>query len=127
MAKRNTVSKQMILESLKKSQSAVSQETLQKELGNTVDRATIYRVLNSFCEEGIIHKILGDDGKFYFAICMNCSEKKHRHNHFHFKCMACGKIECLTNEMEVQLPQGYQSVTFNGFISGYCSDCSHKV
>lgn len=117
----------MILESLKKSQSAVSQETLQKELGNTVDRATIYRVLNSFCEEGIIHKILGDDGKFYFAICMNCSEKKHRHNHFHFKCMACGKIECLTNEMEVQLPQGYQSVTFNGFISGYCSDCSHKV
>jgi Fur family ferric uptake transcriptional regulator len=125
MAKRNTVSKQMILESLKKSQSAVSQETLQKELGNTVDRATIYRVLNSFCEEGIIHKILGDDGKFYFAICMNCSEKKHRHNHFHFKCMACGKIECLPNEMEVQLPQGYQSVTFNGFISGYCSDCSH--
>jgi Fur family ferric uptake transcriptional regulator len=125
MAKRNTVSKQMILESLKKSQSAVSQETLQKELGNTVDRATIYRVLNSFCEEGIVHKILGDDGKFYFAICMNCSEKKHRHNHFHFKCMACGKIECLPNEMEVQLPQGYQSVTFNGFISGYCSDCSH--
>jgi Fur family ferric uptake transcriptional regulator len=125
MAKRNTVSKQMILESLKKSQSAVSQETLQKELGNTVDRATIYRVLNSFCEEGIIHKILGDDGKFYFAICMNCSEKKHRHNHFHFKCMTCGKIECLPNEMEVQLPQGYQSVTFNGFISGYCSDCSN--
>jgi Fur family ferric uptake transcriptional regulator len=127
MAKRNTVSKQMILESLKKFQSAVSQETLQKELGNTVDRATIYRVLNSFCEDGIVHKILGDDGKFYFAICMNCSEKKHRHNHFHFKCMACGKIECLPNEMEVQLPQGYQSVTFNGFISGYCSDCSHKV
>jgi Fur family ferric uptake transcriptional regulator len=125
MAKRNTVSKQMILESLKKSQSAVSQETLQKELGNTVDRATIYRVLNSFCEDGIVHKILGDDGKFYFAVCMNCSEKTHRHNHFHFKCMVCGKIECLPNEMEVQLPQGYQSVTFNGFISGYCSDCSH--
>ncbi len=126
MAKRNTVSKQMILESLKKSRSAVSQEALQKELGNTVDRATIYRVLNSFCEDGIVHKILGDDGKFYFAVCMNCSEKKHKHNHFHFKCMICGKIECLPNEMEVHLPEGYQSVNFNGFISGYCKECSDQ-
>ena len=126
MAKRNTASKQMILESLKKSGSAVSQETLQKELGETVDRATIYRVLNSFCEDGIVHKVLGDDGKFYFAVCMNCSGKNHRHNHFHFKCITCGKIECLPNEVEIHLPEGYQPVAFNGFISGYCKECSGR-
>ncbi|MCJ8152343.1 transcriptional repressor [Chryseobacterium sp. SSA4.19] len=126
MIKRNTVSKQMILEFLKKSKSAVSPDTLQKELGKAVDRATIYRVLNSFCEDGIIHKIPGDDGKFYFAVCINCSEKTHRHNHFHFKCIACGKIECLPHEMEVHVPEGYQSVTFNGLISGYCKECSDQ-
>lgn len=124
MAKRNTASKQMILGFLKKSESAVSQEILQKELGEAIDRATIYRILNSFCEDGIVHKIWGNDGKFYFAVCMNCSEKKHKHNHFHFKCITCGKIECLPNEMEIHLPEGYQSVTFNGFISGYCKECS---
>lgn len=97
-----------------------------KELGEAVDRATIYRVLNSFCEDGIVHKILGDDGKYYFAVCVNCSEKKHKHNHFHFRCLSCGKIECLTNEMEVKLPEGYQSVNFNGFISGYCANCSNS-
>jgi len=125
MAKRNTVTKQLILDSLKNSKSAVSQEILQKELGETVDRATIYRVLNSFCEDGIVHKILGDDGKYYFAFCVNCSEKKHHHQHFHFRCLACEKIECLPNEMDVKLPKGYRSVNFNGFISGYCADCSH--
>lgn len=124
MAKRNTITKQLILDSLKKSQSAVSQEILQKELGEAVDRATIYRALNSFCEDGIVHKILGDDGKYYFAVCANCSEKKHKHNHFHFRCLSCGTIECLPNEMEIKLPKGYQSVNFNGFISGYCKNCS---
>lgn len=124
MIKRNTKAKQLILDSLKNTKSAVSQETLQKELGESVDRATIYRVLNSFCDDGIVHKILSDDGKFYFAFCVNCSEKIHKHNHFHFRCLQCGKIECLPNEVEVKLPKGYKSVNFNGFISGYCSTCS---
>lgn len=124
MLKRNTKTKQLILDSLKNSKSAVSQDILLKELGEEVDRATIYRVLNSFCDDGIVHKILSDDGKYYFAFCVNCSEKAHKHNHFHFRCLTCGKIECIPNEIEVELPAGYQPVNFNGFISGYCADCS---
>lgn len=124
MLKRNTKTKQLILDSLKNSKSAVSQDILLKELGDEVDRATIYRVLNSFCDDGIVHKILSDDGKYYFAFCVNCSEKAHKHNHFHFRCLSCGKIECIPNEIEVKLPAGYLSVNFNGFISGYCANCS---
>jgi Fur family ferric uptake transcriptional regulator len=124
MAKRNTKAKQLILDSLKNTKSAVSQEILQKELGEEIDRATIYRVLNSFCDDGILHKILSDDGKYYFAVCLNCSEKTHHHNHFHFRCLQCEKIECMPNEIEPKLPNGYKSVNFNGFISGYCSNCS---
>lgn len=124
MLKRNTKTKQMILDSLKNSKSAVSQDILLKKLGEEVDRATIYRVLNSFCDDGIVHKILSDDGKYYFAFCTNCSEKAHQHNHFHFKCLSCGKVECIPNEIEVKLPEGYKSLNFNGFISGYCANCS---
>lgn len=123
MAKRNTPTKQLILESLKSSKSALNQEILQKKLGDSIDRATIYRVLNSFCEDGLIHKILGDDGKFYFAVCINCTESKHQHNHFHFKCLNCGTVECLPNEMDIQLPKNYRSVNFNGLITGFCGNC----
>ncbi|HEY8957338.1 Fur family transcriptional regulator [Chitinophaga sp.] len=127
MNKRNTKTKQLILETLKNAETAVSQDILQEELGDAVDRATIYRVLNSFCDDGIVHKILGDDGKYYFAFCVNCTEKKHHHNHFHFRCLECGKIECLPNEVDIKLPKGYRSVNFNGFISGYCAACSRAL
>ncbi len=124
MNKRNTKNKQLILEWIKKTGSVVNQDIVQQELGHAIDRATIYRVLHSFCEDGIVHKVLGDDGKYYFAICQNCAEKKHKHRHFHFRCLACGKTECLAQEVDLKLPTGYRSVNFNGFISGYCSACS---
>jgi len=124
MNKRNTKTKQWILETIKNSGSAVSHEALQAELGDTMDRATIYRVLNSFCDDGLVHKITGDDGKQYFAFCAHCGQKKHRHNHFHFRCIHCGKVECLPTEMNIRLPEGYRSVNFNGFVSGYCGLCN---
>jgi Fur family ferric uptake transcriptional regulator len=127
MHKRNTRAKQLILESLKEAKSAVSQDILQAQLGDAVDKVTIYRVLNGFCEDGLAHKVIGDDGKQYFAFCVNCAEKKHTHNHFHFRCIACGKIECLPNEINVKLPKGYRSENLNAFISGYCSLCPDDV
>ncbi|MDG3583440.1 Fur family transcriptional regulator [Galbibacter pacificus] len=122
--KRNTKAKELILETIKNASTAVNKDIIQEEIGNVIDRATIYRVLNSFYDDGIVHKILGDDGKQYYAYCINCGEKKHLHSHFHFRCLNCGKVECLPNEIDVKLPKGYQSVNFNGFISGYCNQCS---
>ncbi|GEO05642.1 ferric uptake regulation protein [Adhaeribacter aerolatus] len=121
---RNTKSKSLILETLKNSKQAVSHEKIQAELGESVDRATIYRVLNRFCEEGIAHRITGDDGKQYFAACLKCQGKEHRHNHLHFRCLNCGKVECLPNEIELKLPAGYRPANFNGFISGHCPACA---
>lgn len=124
MSKRKTKTKELILDALKHSGKAVSHEMLQSELGDQADRATIYRALNSFCEDGIAHRIVGDDGKQYFAICLNCSEKKHKHSHFHFRCLSCGKVECLSEEISLKVPQGYTVENFNGFISGHCSQCT---
>ncbi|MBD3583201.1 Fur family transcriptional regulator [Flavobacterium selenitireducens] len=127
MNKRNTKSKQLVLDSLKAAKSAMSQESLHEKLGDSVDRATIYRVLNSFWDDGIVHKIVGDDGKQYFAVCVNCGEKKHQHNHFHFRCLKCGEMECLVSEVEIKLPNGYEPHHFNGVISGCCANCREQT
>ncbi|MEN7551654.1 transcriptional repressor [Rapidithrix thailandica] len=124
MKRRNTQSKQEILNVLKESGKALSHDMIQSEIPSKTDRATIYRVLNRFCDDGITHRIVGDDGKQYFALCLDCSQKKHKHNHFHFRCIECGKVECLENEITVPLPEGYVSQSFNGLISGLCKDCS---
>lgn len=127
MARRKTPSKSAILGILKEAETALSHEMLQDKLEKEVDRTTIYRVLNRFHEDGVIHKVVCDDGKQYFAYCLNCERDEHYHNHFHFRCQQCGKVECLHKEMEVDLPKGYEVQSFNGVISGYCNDCQNTT
>ena len=127
MKKRNTSSKAEVLSIIKDSKSALSHDMIQSSLTSRIDRATIYRILNSFCEDGEVHKVIGDDGKQYFAFCSNCKEKKeHTHNHFHYRCTTCGIVECLKGEMHVQLPKGYSMATFNGFVTGQCLACTEN-
>lgn len=123
MNRRNTASKELIINLLKDSGSALSQDRIEAEVKGTMDRVTIYRVLNRFCEDGIAHKMLGDDGKYYFKLCTGCGEK-HDHNHFHFRCTACQKVECLQQKVVVSLPEGYVPQLLSGWVSGLCKNCA---
>lgn len=124
MKRRNTQAKQEILNVLKESKSALSHEMVQSKIPSNTDRATIYRVLNRFCEDGIVHKIVADDGKKYFALCYDCTKSIHYHDHLHFRCLECGKVECIKGEIRLPLPIGYVSKKFNGIVSGLCKNCS---
>ena len=126
MKRRKTQSKTEIFEVLKSSGSSLSHDMIQENINSDIDRATIYRVLNRFCEDGKVHKIVGDDGKQYFAVCPNCGEKKqvHSHSHIHFRCLQCGKVECLDRNISVPLPEGYVAKVHNLVISGFCKSCS---
>lgn len=127
MIRRNTKSKQMVLDLLTTSNFALCHEEILQELESKIDRATVYRILNSFCEDGIVHKIVGDEGKQYFALCKKCTAEKHLHQHLHFKCKLCQKVKCIDYEVKINLPEGYTMENFNAFISGYCPACSEKI
>jgi Fur family ferric uptake transcriptional regulator len=124
MKRRNTPAKQMVLDILKNSKMALSQEDVEQKVNGEMDRVTVYRVLNSFCEDGYVHKVLSDDGKCYFAICLNCEEKKHQHNHFHFRCLNCNTVECLKQEIVFKIPRGYKVEDMNCLVTGYCKGCA---
>lgn len=124
MKRRNTPAKAAILSLLKDANAALSQEMIESEIKGEMDRVTIYRVLNSFCEDGITHKILADDGKYYFALCHRCNEHTHDHDHFHFKCISCQKVECLEEKVTVNLPEGYVQKSVTSWVTGHCKNCS---
>lgn len=126
MKRRNTKTSRLVLSAFQSSHSALNYEMIENRLRGKADKATIYRILNRFSEDGIVHRIAGDDGKQYFALCVRCKKRRHRHNHFHFRCQQCGKVECLTNEVEPALPKGYIAEAFHGIISGYCNQCSRR-
>lgn len=124
MKRRNTVTQEAILSILTSTRKAMSQDAIMRELSVDADRATIYRVLNRFCEDEIVHKIVADDGKQYFAVCVKCDEKTIPDNHFHFRCIKCETIVCMPSLVEFSVPKKYKVQRMNCILIGVCKDCS---
>ena len=123
MQRRSTRSKQEVLDLLQRHPSAMSGDMVEAEIDG-YNRATIYRILNRFCADGIVHRIVGLDGKQYYAICADCDAAQHRHDHLHFQCTRCEKVECLPEIPTIRLPEGYRMETFNGLVAGVCGGCA---
>jgi Fur family transcriptional regulator, ferric uptake regulator len=124
MKRRSTVAKEAVLSVLTSQRRAMSQDAIVKRMKVDADRATIYRILNRFCEDGIVHKIVADDGKQYFAVCVQCDGMTIPGNHFHFRCTKCETIECLPSIVEYSVPESYKVESLNCVLVGVCKDCS---
>lgn len=122
MKRRNTKSKEQVLQIFRQENTALSHDMIQAKL-ESVERATIYRILNRFHEDGVLHKVTGEDNKQYFALCKNCEHGQHKHHHLHFQCLSCKTVECLENEITFSIPQGYQFQDFQALMTGTCSRC----
>lgn len=77
-----------------------------EKLDIKVDQATVYRILNTFYEKGIIKRIEIGEGKYRYEI-----EKDHHH---HLICTNCGRIE----DIEIDLSSGFNKEIEkkNGFL-----------
>ena len=123
--RRNTRTKQMIIDILSASNSALSRDEIDRRLPEPMDRVTLYRILQGFCNEGKLHRIADNDGSIYYALCNGCTAGNHHDVHPHFRCITCNEIICIDKPVVGQeLPAGYSPVSFVSFISGYCRKCS---
>jgi Fe2+ or Zn2+ uptake regulation protein len=122
--KRNTKTKQMIMGILCDSTSALCYDDFEKQIQGKMDKATVYRILQGFANEGKVHKISGENGKTYYALCHHCSNEKHNDDHWHFRCIRCETISCIDVPVPVSpLPLGYEMLSVSCTVSGYCPDC----
>ncbi len=123
--RRNTATKEAVLTVLTSKRRAMSQDAIVKKMDVDADRATVYRILNRFCEDGTVHKIVADDGKQYFAVCVKRDDGVAvPGNHFHFRCTKCETIECLPSPVEYSVPKDYTVQQMNCVLIGVCNDCS---
>ena len=89
-----------------------------------VDRVTVYRVLDWLVEQGLAHRIAGEDRVWRFSKSRHPGEVEHRHAHF--ACKQCGQTFCLDNipaALDVKLPAGYQPEAVELTIRGRCGQC----
>ena len=89
------------------------------------DRVTLYRTLNSFTENGVLHKIPDDSGHVTYGLCHDtCDSEDHYHDHMHFKCDECGNIECLEEKVPTIKIPGYKVKEANLILKGICKTCA---
>jgi Fur family ferric uptake transcriptional regulator len=117
-----------IVDTLLSKKSALSCKEIKKNISGEYDRVTLYRTLNTFVEEGIIHQISGTDGTIRYALCSSgeCVTHHHEDKHIHFRCTACGQTFCIeyNNLPKIEMPKGYKLGSFEISATGLCNSCN---
>ena len=86
-----------------------------------LDRVTLYRTLDWLVEQGLAHRIEGNDRIWRFN---SASREDSAHAHFH--CRDCGRVFCLEQVMPaiaVSLPQDFQLDRAELTLHGLCPAC----
>jgi Fur family transcriptional regulator, ferric uptake regulator len=121
-----TGSRQKILEVFLSKNGALSHADIEKKTGESFDRVTVYRTLQTFVESGIIHLIPTTDNSIKYALCKNdCAPGHHHDNHVHFICDECSKTICLDDVTipVVKLPKGFTPQHSEMVVTGVCGEC----
>lgn len=95
---------------------------------HAVDRVTVYRVLEWLVNQGIAHRISGDDRVWRFMVNLKQSSAKSsaHHHHAHFTCEACRQTFCLDKtipKVDVKLPKGFRPSEIDLVVRGRCAHC----
>lgn len=107
---------------------ATSQPDLEQVI-HDVDRVTLYRILNTFEEKGIIHKVFDLNGTANYALCStDCEEHHHHDEHVHFNCLACKNVYCLDQQElpQLNMPAGFKAEGVTIYATGICPKCNKK-
>lgn len=118
-----------VLHEITQKDAAISQPDLEKIVGKEIDRVTLYRILSSFEEKGIVHKIFDLNGTATYAICSSdCTADHHHDQHVHFICSICNSVFCLE---EISLPKipvpekfTLHAIALNAV--GLCDNCQQE-
>jgi Fur family ferric uptake transcriptional regulator len=122
-----TSNRKTVLEVFLKKDKVLSLPEISKFVGKDFDRITLYRTLQSFEENGLVHKIPDNNGNLSYALCKHDSvHHNHDDNHVHFICNTCNLTVCLEDvEIPViRIPKKYKPEKYNFVVEGLCEDCN---
>ncbi|MFT3701270.1 MAG: transcriptional repressor [Agriterribacter sp.] len=96
-------------------------------LAITFDRVTIYRTLDIFLRENIIHALPGLRSNICYVLAKEAiqSSTQYYKKHLHFLCRVCKKTICLESipVPTIKLPQGFTGTDIDVVVKGVCINC----
>ena len=141
---RLTKQRRLVLKLLMADGSPLSHNEISARLEVALDKATLYRVLDTLLAAELIHRVQGLDGVWRFCAHEHAGKEDadvgqhYRHvgddktfcltGHPHFQCLECGKMSCLTDQriQRVEVPEGATVEGKQLIVYGRCRECNKK-
>ncbi len=91
-----TANRLRVLEVVGNNRFPLSAGDIFKTLGrsSTINRVTVYRILDLLVDRGVIERISTGGRAFYYGLAPNANHRSHPH----FYCKSCGQMDCLDPE-----------------------------
>lgn len=125
-----TLARLKVLEIFLSNDKAVTYAELLRLTEQVFDRVTVYRILRSFEDLGIIHRIVGATSSVNYALSIisMAGKKNPRQQHLHFSCTRCHAVYCLDDQLapSVTLPDNYEVHSLSMIVIGICRICTEK-
>ena len=122
---RKTKSVNLILDVFRENQNALSGVHLVKHLKASMNKTTVYRILDRLEQEGLIHSFTGKEGLKWYAKCSTCTSEQHADFHPHFQCKTCGTVECLSIDIAIPKISDRKIDSAEIMLQGICPNCLH--
>ncbi len=119
---RATPARIRVLRLLRAAPAALTHNEIEQALGAaTMDRVTLYRVLDWLAATGLVHKNPDASRVFRFSAAAAGEHKAH----IHFRCEDCGGVFCLEAAPPAApvLPSGFSLSRIDFDLRGRCADC----
>jgi Fur family ferric uptake transcriptional regulator len=119
---KSTPGRRAVLAVLEKAVSPLSPEQIQTRVGSNVcDRATIYRILESLGEAGLVQRVILAGKTLYLP-------EESNHHHHHIVCRKCRSTvcldKCLISPLEKKAKQlGFHDIRHSLQLTGLCPKC----
>lgn len=126
---RKTAFRLELLDLFMASKATLTVEEIKLRMGSAIDKVTIYRALEAFEKNGLIHKVPDKCNLTRYALChVGCSAQEHVHHHAHLICNQCSETFCVegVNTPELQEVNGFVIQGSNLTLEGVCPDCNQR-
>ena len=123
---RPTANRILVMRELMKVSNPVNLADLEASLGYSMDKASIFRVLELFAEKDVVHVIEDGSRSLKYELCLSGSKHSIADQHAHFYCEQCKETYCIETARVpmIDIPDGFKPHSINYMIKGICPKCS---
>lgn len=112
-----------VLKQLSEINQPILLNSLQDNLGDSINRITLYRILNDLEGGNLVRIFFGLDGQKYIEAKKENLKSGLNLQHLHFQCQKCDAVFCFDDIEITGLPSGFKIHSDKTVLAGLCETC----